>query len=112
MKALALAFAAFALVGVAQTSSADPAGIAAAQSGLVSLSAPIGMTFISSLGTTESISGNPMKIASRDDAALYVASDGAEDRPALEMAYRRYLEQPQSVKMNKMTFAVGLLAQQ
>lgn len=91
---------------------ADPAGVAAVQAGMMSSSAPLGMTFISSLGTSESSSGSRMKVAAKEDAALYVATDGAEDRPALEQAYQQYLQVPQSAGASKMDFAVGLLAQQ
>lgn len=90
---------------------ADPAGVAAVQA-MMSSSAPLGMTFISSLGTSESTSGNRMKVAAKEDAALYVATDGAEDRPALEQAYQHYLQAPKSTGASKMDFAVGLLAQQ
>lgn len=100
------------LGSIGSQSYADPAGVAAVQAGMMSSSAPLGMTFISSLGTSESSSGNRMKVAAKDDAALYVATDGAEDRPALEQAYQQYLQAPKSGGVSKMDFAVGLLAQQ
>lgn len=90
---------------------ADSGGIAAVQMGMMSSSAPLGATFISSLGSTEATSSSThMRVAERDDAALYVATNGAEKRPALENAYRQYIEQTDKNPMNRMEFSVKLLA--
>lgn len=111
MKSLAMAFLGLAISCAASQALADPAGMAAAQVGMMSSSAPLGSTFISFLGTSESSSGNRMKVAAKEDAALYVASNGAEERPSLEMEYQRYLQASQTKAISKMDFAVGLLAQ-
>jgi len=111
MKSLSIALMSLLVAGTASQAHADPAGMAAAQAGLMFSSAPLGSTFISSLGTSESSSGNRMKVAAKEDAALYVASNGAEERPALEAEYQRYLGAGQAPSISKMEFAVGLLAQ-
>lgn len=89
---------------------ADSGGLAAVQMGMMSSSAPLGATFISSLGSTESTSSSThMRVAEKDDAALYVATNGAEKRPALENAYRQYIEQNGNNPMDRMEFSVSLL---
>lgn len=89
---------------------ADGAGLAMAKFGMMSSSAPLGATFIGSLGTTESTSsGSSMKLAVQEDAALYVATNGEQERPGLEMAYRRFTQDHGAAEVDKMSFAVILL---
>lgn len=78
-------------------------------------SAPIGMTFIGFLGSSDytgqtSSSNSHMKIATREDAALYVASNGEDLRPNLQRAFARYQQAHPEREVPKMQLASAILA--
>jgi uncharacterized protein (TIGR02448 family) len=78
-------------------------------------SAPTGMTFIGFLGSSDysgqtSSSNSHMKIATREDAALYVASNGEDLRPNLQRAFGRYHQAHPEREVPKMQLASALLA--
>jgi uncharacterized protein (TIGR02448 family) len=78
-------------------------------------SAPTGVTFIGFLGSSEytgqsSSSDSHMHIATREDAALYVASNGEDLRPRLQRAFGRYQQAHPERKVPKMQLASAILA--
>ncbi|WP_410951718.1 DUF2388 domain-containing protein [Pseudomonas sp. S1(2024)] len=77
-------------------------------------SIPTGITVIGFIGSTDASGSSShrssMKVAMRDDAAFYVATQGAEERPALEQAFDRYRHQYPSGSMAKLEIAVAILA--
>jgi uncharacterized protein (TIGR02448 family) len=96
-----------------QQNFADGAAAAMMLPGMIT-SAPTGASFIGSLGssdyTGETSSGHShMKVAVRDDAALYVATGGSESRPALEMAFEKYRVAYPRGQMPKIEIATAIL---
>lgn len=77
--------------------------------------APTGMTFIGFLGssdyTGQTSSGNShLHVATRDDAALFVASNGEDLRPNLQRAFARYQQEHPQREVPKMQLASAILA--
>jgi uncharacterized protein (TIGR02448 family) len=50
-----------------------------------------------------------MKVAIRDDAAFFVATQGEESRPALEEAFERYRQRYPDSGKEKLEIATGIL---